>query len=120
MARKRSLMSGGAQWAGQSYNGSLGTALTAAGNSQATALQLVDDNNVVTTTAASAGVLVPAMDPTDTVMVANFGANALSVYPPVGGKINNGSTNAAASLPANKGAIITCVDSLTYVMNISA
>lgn len=120
MARKRSLMSGGALWAGQSFNGSIASGLTAAGSTQATALQLTEDTNIVGTTAASTGVLVPPMDPTDTVTVANFGANALSVYPPVGGKINNGSANAAVSLPANKGAIITCIDGLNYVMNISA
>lgn len=80
--------------------------LTAAGNSQATAKAITGDVIVLTTVAASTGVILPASSdeivPSDRMLVANYGANALAIYPPVGGKINNGAANAAISLAANK------------------
>ena len=114
MARKNSMMTGGALWGGLALNGSVAAALTAAGNSQATALALVDDVNIVTTTAASSGVIVPTMLAGDNITISNFGANALAVYPPVGGKLSNAATNTATSLAANKSMKVYCVDALTY------
>jgi hypothetical protein len=74
---------------------SVGEALTAAGTTQATALQLAAELNRITTCAAGAGVILPstAITPTSgpnagvinpgvgqTIMVINHGANSLQVY----------------------------------------
>lgn len=81
----------------------LATGLTAQGASQITALPLPGVYNVFSTVAASTGAILP-FAPTGgeeiEVMVRNAGANALSVYPPVNYKINNGATNAAVSVAA--------------------
>lgn len=106
----------------QNITGTLVNSLTAAGSSQGTALALGnDDYNIVTTTAASTGVILPAtLSASDEMWVVNYGANTLSVYPPVGGKINNGSTNAAVSISANKNASFICIDGLNFIAAISA
>lgn len=59
-------------------------ALTAAGASQATGLQLVAMINNVTTAAAGTGVNLPASSPGLQVIVMNNGANSLLVYPAQG------------------------------------
>lgn len=82
------------------------TGLTAVGTNQATALVLPSDFNVITTAAASTGAILPATgfqyQLCDTIIVCNHGANAITVYPPVGGTIGTGATNAGISLPAGK------------------
>ena len=104
--------------------GLLSNNLTAAGSTQGTALALPSDFNIVTTTAASTGVILPAAgiqcNPGDNFIVVNHGANALSVYPPVGGKIANGTTNAALSLPANKTGFYLHLGGGNYAASISA
>lgn len=79
------------------------TGLTAQGASQITALPLTGVYNVFSTVAASTGAILP-FAPTGgeetEVMVRNAGANALSVYPPVNYKINNGTVNASVSIAA--------------------
>lgn len=97
------LGSGNSPLASVAICGDSAFALTATGSSQATALQLSTNCNEVTTTAASTGVLLPGnMVPSDEVVVANYGAQTLSVYPPVGEAISNGATNAAFSVATNK------------------
>jgi hypothetical protein len=65
-----------------SISGYSSVALTATGSTQATALLLSSDVNEVTTTASSTGVLLPAnAAPGDELVIANFGAQTLSVYP---------------------------------------
>jgi len=81
---------------------SVATALTAAGTTQATALSITADVNFVSTVGASSGVIVYNGVIGDSVFIMNdAGANALTVYPPVGGKFNNLATNAGFSLAAN-------------------
>jgi len=95
--------------------GVLSNTLTATGNSQGTALQLPSDFCVFTTVAASTGAIMPATcSPGDWYTVVNHGANTLSLYPPSGGKIKNGSTNAAASVAAGVVAQVLCIDPLTF------
>ncbi len=77
---------------------SLATGVSAAGTTQGTATALTRSFNEVTTVAASAGVVLPAPEAGEIVMVANQGANALSVYPASGHSINNLSANTAQSL----------------------
>lgn len=97
--------------------------LTAAGATQATAAICPADVNVFTTVAASTGAILGAPSvgssytlaaPGDEITVINYGANALSVYPPVGGKISNGTLNTAVSVAANAGARFKCIDGLNF------
>lgn len=93
---------------------------TATGASQATALPLPADIVTFSTVAASTGTILPAMNAGDSVVISNQGANALSVYPPVGGTINALSANTAFSQTAAKTAIYHCIDALTYLALLSA
>jgi hypothetical protein len=77
------------------------TGLTATGTTQAGALSLVSSFAIFSTVGSGAGAILGAFD----AFVYNGGSNALSLYPPVGGNINGGTTNAAISIPASKGAI---------------
>jgi len=86
--------------------GNLDPAITALGNSNVTAYQMGLGNSKFTTTAASTGGILPSgCSPGDTALVSNDGANALTVYPPVGGTINAG---ASISVAAAGWAILTC------------
>lgn len=101
--------------------GILANTLTATGNSQGTALALPSDFNVFTTVAASTGTIMPSNClPGDWFTIVNHGASTLSVYPPTGGKIANGSANAAFSVGANKTAQVICIDPLTFAASLSA
>lgn len=104
----------------QASVGMLSNNLTATGNSQGTALALPSDLNVFTTVAASTGAILPSSLPGDWLTVVNHGANALSVYPPTGGKIANGSANAGFSVPATKTAQFQCLDSTNFAASLSA
>jgi hypothetical protein len=88
--------------------------LTGAGSTQGTALALPSDFNIFTTTAASTGAILPASgfqyQITDTIIVVNHGANSLTVYPPTGGKVSTGSTNAGMAIPSGKTAWFLLVD----------
>lgn len=95
--------------------GNVDNNLTAAGSTQATALLVSNDINVVTTTAASTGVILRSdLSAGDSQEVVNYGASTLTVYPPVGGKINNGSANAGVSVAANTSALYTSIDGLNF------
>lgn len=101
--------------------GTVANNLTAAGNSQGTALALPADVNKFTTVAASTGTIIPAMNPGDSVILFNGGANALAVYPPTGGKINAVATNGAYSVAtATPYCEVYCIDALTYIASQSA
>lgn len=77
------------------------TGLVALGNSQATALPIQAVFNQFATVAASTGAILPAgLSRNQEIVIRNGGANALSVYPPVGGAINGGTVNAALSVGA--------------------
>lgn len=100
----------------QAVAGGVNTGLTAAGTTQATALALVEDNNFVGTTAAGTGVILQSnLKKGDRIYVFNGGANALLVYPPVGGTIDGAAANAGLSLATLKGAMFICAgDGLTF------
>lgn len=76
-------------------NGTVATGLSGAGANQAAATALVAATNVFSTVGASTGARLPVGNLGDEVFVRNAGANALAVYPPTGGTINGGATNAA-------------------------
>lgn len=95
--------------------GGAANTLTATGNSQATGLPLPADVNRFTTVAASTATTLPAMNPGDSVIIFNGGANALSVFPPVGGAINAIAANSAYSLAtATPFCLVVCVTPLQY------
>lgn len=77
------------------------TAVSAAGATQGTATALTSRYNIVTTVAASTGVILqtPTSPFGQEVYVANRGANALNIYPNTGAAIGSGATNAAVVLP---------------------
>lgn len=80
---------------------SIATGIAAAGTTQATATALTKTINIVSTVAASQGVRLPAPEAGEFVLVANQGANALSVYPSTGHTINNLAANTALSQAAD-------------------
>lgn len=88
--------------------------LTAAGITQATALQLNLDWSEVLTTAAGSGVVLLALQPGQTQVVYNGGANALKVYPPNGWAIDALGANAAYSLAAGKTQFFGCWENLQF------
>lgn len=106
--------------AAQAVCGILSNNLTAAGSTQGTALPLPSDFNVFTTVAASTGAILPTSTTTDWITVVNHGANALSVYPPTGGTISTGATNAAFSVPSGKTAQFQAITGINYAASVSA
>lgn len=74
--------------------------VAAAGTTQGTATALNAQNNVVTTVAAGAGVLVQASPLNMTITILNRGANTLLIYPPVGAQFESYSVNEAVSIAA--------------------
>lgn len=105
----------------QAIQGTVANALTATGSTQGTALALGADLNRFTTVAASTGAILPAMNPGDNMQVFNGGANALLVYPPVGGTINALAANAGYSVAAaTPFCEVYCVNPTTYIARQSA
>ena len=74
--------------------------LTAAGTNQGTATQLSSMQNIVTTTPLNSGVVLPIPAGQGLkVVVANYGANTLRVYPATGGTIDAAAANAPVFVP---------------------
>lgn len=90
------------------------TGLTATGTIQGDALVLAAEWNLVSTTGANTGVLLPDFGAGIASVVYNDGANALKVYPPVGGQINALGVNNPYSLPAAKNQIIRQVTAVLW------
>lgn len=77
--------------------GDVGNTLTAAGSSASDALQLSAVINRVSTTAASTGVKLSPSETGAMVVVANDGANSLTVYPATGATIDGAASVAIAT-----------------------
>ena len=75
--------------------------ISAAGSTQGTATLLTTSYNVVTTVAASTGVVFPSPIVGTMITVANRGANPLSVYPNSSAQIDALGNNVAVILPVN-------------------
>lgn len=122
MNRTRLMHAGLPSLAAIEISGENDMTVTATGTNQATAYAIQKDNTFFTTVAASTGAVLPVGEHSDSRWISNHGANALSVYPPVGGFIGTGSQNAALSIPAGKSAffINTTADGLTWAYNLSA
>jgi len=105
----------------QNTTGNVADGLTALGSTQATALLITEEANVFTTVAAATGAILRGdLGPGDEQEVANYGANALLVYPPIGGTIQNGATNAGFSVAANKTARFRSRNGLNFTAILSA
>jgi hypothetical protein len=72
---------------------STNAAVSAAGTTQGTGTAITSDRSVVTTVAAASGVVLPTAVAGRTVVIVNKGANALRVYPAVGGAVDALGTN---------------------------
>jgi hypothetical protein len=80
------------------------TGMAAAGTNQATATILTNNtHHEFTTVGASTGALLPVGLLPSEISVYNDGSNTLAIYPPVGGSIDGGTTNASVSLAAGSG-----------------
>jgi hypothetical protein len=80
---------------------SIATGISAAGSTQGTATALTKTINIVSTVAASQGARLPSPEAGEFLLVANQGANALSLYPNTGHTINALAANTALSLAAD-------------------
>ena len=95
-------------------------AQTATGASQG-ALALPTDFVVYTTSTAANGPTLPATTASgDSFLVANNTANSINVWPPVGGAIGTGSTNAALAVGAGKTAVFYSLGNGNFVAVLSA
>lgn len=100
---------------------SVATGLVATGANQANALALTADINMFATVAGGAGAILATLNPGDVMTVFNGGANPLTLYPPVGAKINGLGANAAYNIAtATPLAEITCVSPTLYLARQSA
>ncbi len=119
--RSRLTGAGDSPLCAQNTVGNVANNLTATGSTQGTALLITEEVNVFTTVASSTGAILRSdLGPGDEQEAANYGANALTVYPPTGGKIQNGSVNAGFSVGTNKTARFRCVDGLAFTAVLSA
>lgn len=118
---QRLVVAGTAAPQAQAIQGTVANNLTATGTIQGNALPLPADICKFTTVAAGTGTILPAANPADSGTLFNAGANALLVYPPVGGKINALGTNAGYSVAtATPYVDWYCIDALTYIASQSA
>jgi len=93
------------------------TGLVAAGTTAATALQLKFVYNQVATTAASSGVKLPITETGELIVVANDGANSLTVYPQTGSTIDGVSS---VSIATTKRAFFIAVSLTAWVSILGA
>ena len=88
----------------------VGTAISAAGTTQATATELTAADSEVTTVAANAGVVLNRLfAPGEEQAIFNAGLNSLKVYPPVGMQFIALPVNTAILLSINTGVLFRCV-----------
>lgn len=86
-------------------NGIVFDGLVATGTTQADALLLPGDVNVVSVVTANSGVVLPPIpQPSDEIMVTNLGANMLNVYAFPGGTIQGVTANTPFQLPSGASA----------------
>lgn len=92
--------------AANAINGASLGAQTATGASQGTAFLLGNSTTEFTTVAASTGAILPAAGGRvlggDVLVVVNQGANALSVYPPIGKQVGLIAANSPATVASGK------------------
>lgn len=98
--------------------GSMSATFTAAGTTQAAATSLTTVYTLVTTATEGQGAILPSgLGASDQCTVANGTSVTVYVYPPVGGKINNGTSNIPMMVAPNAAVDFTCVDNLNFIAN---
>lgn len=100
----------------EATQGDLANTLTSAGTTQADAYAITADVSIFTTVGASSGARLPNYDTNDVLLVNNGGANALALYPPTGGYINDLAQNAAYSVGVDKAVIAIRVTSTRWIV----
>ena len=97
--------------------GTVSNTQTATGtSSQANSFAIVDDVTIFTTAASNSGARLPSTSTAgDVFFIANQGSNTMLVYPPSGGKINNGTADASVNLTTKKCGLWVSIDGTNYV-----
>lgn len=103
MALAKDIMGGGfSAGQAQAIQGTINSAVSAAGTVITDATDLDASNNYISTAAASSGVQLPSVPLGDSVLVYNGGANPVKVYPPdTSSTINSASAGVAVLCPVN-------------------
>lgn len=103
-------------------NGQANVTITAGTTqTQAGGTALTTSVNVVTTVTTSGdGVTLPNAMIGDSVDILNLGANTCTVYPPVGGRINQLATNAGFTLAANTAVLVQKFTATRWMAFLSA
>ncbi len=106
--------------------GKVNTTLAGAGTSSTDATLLTRaDMFIISTAANNSGVILAPGNGTasfeysegDEVIVANYDANTLLLYPPAGGKLNNGTaTTGTVSIATHTSVLCKCIDRLNFVV----
>ena len=122
MALAKNIMQGGMSAGGaKAINGSIATALTAAGTVIGDALDLNADTNVIGTCGSGAGVQLPSAEIGDSCEVYNGGANACKVYPEASGSTINALTAGAGFLlPINTACYARKITATRWIAFLSA
>lgn len=113
----RVMGSGTSSLATASICGYAATGLTAAGTNLATGLQLNADINVVSTTAASTGVVLPTAENGVTLVIANDGASTLAVYAKSGSTVDG---TASTTIATTKRRVFYGTSATTWVSVLGA
>lgn len=98
--------------------GTVSNTQTASGSSsQANSFAIVNDITIFTVAASNSGARLPSTaGPGDSFTIANYDANTMVIFPPVGGIINGGSLNASVNLTTKKSADCVCIDNLNFIV----
>jgi hypothetical protein len=104
----------------KAINGQIQPAVSGAGTIITDATDLTASINVVTTVAASTGVQLPSAEVGDDCEVLNLGANALTIYPDTGGRINALATSAGFVLATNTAVRLRKFTSTRWIGYLSA
>jgi len=107
---------GGPQLA-QALGMDIASAKTATGSASTDAYALTTTVTEFTTTASGTGARLPDATPGLVVLVANFGAETLKLYPGASDKINNGTaTTGSVDVLTGKSALCFCIDTVDWLV----
>ncbi len=122
MALAMNVMRGGVSaGAAQAINGNtVNSAITAAGTTQGTATAIVADVNIVTTATSAQGVILYNGVLGDSQEIFNNTNTDIRVYPPLGGKVNQLTTNAGFVLAPQTSVEVKKMTSTQWVGYLSA
>jgi hypothetical protein len=122
MPLAKNIMAGGfSSGQARSINGTaFNLTITAAGTTQATATALTADINIITTATSGQGVQLYNGVIGDEQTIYNGTLNAIYVYPPTGGNVNQLAANAGFTLASYTGVMVQKVSSTQWIGFLSA